>query len=121
MSEIGILRQLTKGSGQSVQHQDRRWQSGVFRPYFSHDGYGNPVRKPLEGSCARQFLVGYSTSFPSLHPRLEILRLAIPCVSSLHGRPVVLTLLYLKIRRLPPFLLAHWSMDTIALFMTLKL
>jgi hypothetical protein len=34
---------------------------------------------------------------------------------------VVLTLLYLKIRRLPPFFLAHWSMDTIALFMTLKL
>jgi hypothetical protein len=33
---------------------------------------------------------------------------------------VVLTLLYLKIRRLPPFFLAHWSMDTIALFMTLK-
>jgi len=34
---------------------------------------------------------------------------------------VVLTLLYLKIRRLPPFFLAHWAMDTIALFMTLKL
>jgi len=33
---------------------------------------------------------------------------------------VVLTLLYLKIRRLPPFFLAHWSMETIALFMTLK-
>lgn len=33
---------------------------------------------------------------------------------------VVLTLLYLKIRRLPPFFLAHWAMDTIALFMTLK-
>jgi len=32
---------------------------------------------------------------------------------------VVLTLLYLKIRRLPPFFLAHWAMDTIALFMTL--
>ena len=32
----------------------------------------------------------------------------------------ILTLLYLKIRRLPPFFLAHWSMDTIALFMTLK-
>ena len=33
---------------------------------------------------------------------------------------VVLTLLYLKIRRLPPFFLAHWAMDTIALFMTLR-
>ena len=32
----------------------------------------------------------------------------------------VMTLLYLKIRRLPPFFLAHWSMDTIALFMTIK-
>jgi hypothetical protein len=33
---------------------------------------------------------------------------------------VVITLLYLKIRRLPPFFLAHWSMDTIALFMTIR-
>jgi hypothetical protein len=33
---------------------------------------------------------------------------------------VVITLLYLKIRRLPPFFLAHWSMDSIALFMTIK-
>jgi len=33
---------------------------------------------------------------------------------------IVMTLLYLKIRRLPPFFLAHWSMDTIALLMTLK-
>jgi uncharacterized protein len=33
---------------------------------------------------------------------------------------VVMTLLYLKVRRLPPFILAHWPMDTIALFMTLK-
>jgi hypothetical protein len=33
---------------------------------------------------------------------------------------VVITLLYLKIRRLAPFFLAHWTMDTIALFMTLK-
>ena len=34
---------------------------------------------------------------------------------------VVMTLLYLKIRRLPPFFLAHWSMDIIALFITLRL
>jgi len=34
---------------------------------------------------------------------------------------IVLTLLYLRIRRLPPFFVAHWSMDTIAIFMTLKL
>jgi len=34
---------------------------------------------------------------------------------------IPLMLLYLKIRRLPPFFLAHWSMDTIALFMTIKL
>jgi len=33
---------------------------------------------------------------------------------------IVLPLLYLKVRRLPPFFLAHWSMDTIAIFMTLK-
>jgi len=33
---------------------------------------------------------------------------------------VVMTLLYLKVRRLPPFFLAHWSMDIIAIFMTLK-
>src|SRR5271157_2729366 len=33
---------------------------------------------------------------------------------------VVMTLLYLKVRRLPPFILAHWSMDILALFMTLK-
>jgi hypothetical protein len=33
---------------------------------------------------------------------------------------IPLTLLYLKIRRLPPFFLAHWSMDTVALFMTIK-
>jgi membrane protease YdiL (CAAX protease family) len=33
---------------------------------------------------------------------------------------VIMTLLYLKVRRLPPFILAHWPMDTIALFMTLK-
>jgi len=33
---------------------------------------------------------------------------------------VVMTLLYLKVRRLPPFILAHWSMDILALLMTLK-
>jgi len=33
---------------------------------------------------------------------------------------IVLTLLYLKVRRLPPFFLAHWAMDSIAIFMTLK-
>lgn len=33
---------------------------------------------------------------------------------------VVMTLLYLKVRRLPAFFLAHWSMDTIAIYMTLK-
>jgi uncharacterized protein len=33
---------------------------------------------------------------------------------------IVLTLLYLKVRRLPPFFPAHWAMDTIAIFMTLK-
>jgi hypothetical protein len=36
---------------------------------------------------ARQFLLDDSASVPSLHPRLEILRLAIPCVSAVHGRP----------------------------------
>jgi hypothetical protein len=30
-------------------------------------------------------------------------------------------LLYLRIRRLPPLILAHWSMDTLAVFYTLKL
>jgi uncharacterized protein len=34
---------------------------------------------------------------------------------------IVMTLLYLKVRRLPPFFVAHWTMDTIAIFMTLKL
>lgn len=34
---------------------------------------------------------------------------------------IVLTLLYLKVRRLLPFFVAHWAMDTIAIFMTLKL
>jgi len=33
---------------------------------------------------------------------------------------IVMTFLYLKVRRLPPFFLAHWAMDTIAIFMTLK-
>lgn len=32
----------------------------------------------------------------------------------------VLTVLYLTIRSLLPFFLAHWTMDTIALFMTLQ-
>jgi hypothetical protein len=33
---------------------------------------------------------------------------------------VVLTLLYLKVRRLPPFIVAHWPMDIFAVFLTLK-
>jgi len=31
------------------------------------------------------------------------------------------TLLYLRIRRLPPLILAHWSMDIAAVLYTLKL
>jgi uncharacterized protein len=33
---------------------------------------------------------------------------------------VVFTLIYLRIRRLPPLILAHWSMDIVALFFTLN-
>ena len=32
---------------------------------------------------------------------------------------IVMTLLYLKVRRLPPFFVAHWAMDIVAIFMTL--
>jgi hypothetical protein len=34
---------------------------------------------------------------------------------------IILMLLYLKVRRLPPFILAHWPMDILAAFITLKL
>jgi membrane protease YdiL (CAAX protease family) len=33
---------------------------------------------------------------------------------------IALNLLYLRIRRLPPFILAHWAMDILALVLTLK-
>lgn len=33
---------------------------------------------------------------------------------------VVFTLLYLKVRRLPPFFVAHWPMDIFAVFLTLN-
>ncbi|MBZ5680873.1 MAG: CPBP family intramembrane metalloprotease [Acidobacteriia bacterium] len=33
---------------------------------------------------------------------------------------VVLTLLYLKVRRLPPLILAHWTLDILAMLITLK-
>ena len=34
---------------------------------------------------------------------------------------IVLNLLYLRIRRLAPFVLAHWALDTLALIITLKI
>ena len=34
---------------------------------------------------------------------------------------IALNLMYLRVRRLPPFILAHWALDTFALVLTLKL
>ena len=34
---------------------------------------------------------------------------------------IALNLMYLRVRRLPPFILAHWALDTLALVLTLKL
>ena len=65
----------------------------------------------------RRILVGHSASFPAV---LGGLALFLWRFVAFVAGVVALSLIYLKIRRLAPLVLAHWAMDIVATFMTMK-